>query len=244
MLIGSPMCTAFCQLQCINFKRMDPERVRKILTRARMHLAFCCKLYRLQLSEGRHFIHEHPATATSWSEPCVKRGMRLPGVQVVVADACQYGMEGMWRGAVLPIRKSTKWMSDMHDVVVEMSKRCAGARGHCDDGREHTPCTGTRATQAAVYPLKTCQALLRGVTKHLQKQGILHVNCIGMQGTMDGEEKEPQLIGVLELKTDGIPENMRMDLAEDFSTKSTATRVGVQLIVWTHISRYSPLPPP
>ena len=93
ILIGSPMCTAFCHLQAINFSRMDPERVRTILTRARMHLAFSCELYRMQLAGGRHFIHEHPAAATSWSEPCICRLLRTPGVQVATVDACQYGME-------------------------------------------------------------------------------------------------------------------------------------------------------
>ena len=94
ILIGSPMCTAFCHLQNINFKRMDPERVRKILTRARLHLAFCCELYRIQVAEGRHFIHEHPALATSWGEPCVKRLLRMPEVKVTTTDACQYGIQG------------------------------------------------------------------------------------------------------------------------------------------------------
>ena len=66
VLIGSPMCTAFCRLQIINFARMHPDRVRAILSRARMHLNFVCSLYEEQVCEGRHFIHEHPAAATSW----------------------------------------------------------------------------------------------------------------------------------------------------------------------------------
>ena len=45
VLIGSPMCTAFCWLQSINFAKMHPDRVRSILARARMHLNFVCSLY-------------------------------------------------------------------------------------------------------------------------------------------------------------------------------------------------------
>ncbi len=78
VLIGSPMCTAFCRLQAINFAKMHPDRVRAILARARMHLNFVCSLYEEQVRAGRHFIHEHPTMATSWEEPAVKRVMKLP----------------------------------------------------------------------------------------------------------------------------------------------------------------------
>ena len=53
VLIGSPVCTAFCRLQSINFACMDPDRVRAILSRARMHLNFVCSLYEEQVKDGR-----------------------------------------------------------------------------------------------------------------------------------------------------------------------------------------------
>ena len=31
-----------------------------------------CKLYLKQMAAGRLFLHEHPANATSWDEPCVR----------------------------------------------------------------------------------------------------------------------------------------------------------------------------
>ncbi len=67
MVIGSPMCTLFSQLQ--NLRKISPEgdanfEVR--LENAIMHLKFCIKVYRRQSSEGMYYLHEHPATATSW----------------------------------------------------------------------------------------------------------------------------------------------------------------------------------
>lgn len=121
VLIGSPMCAAFCQWQSINFPKMDPEKVRTILSRARMHLRFTCELYEMQIKAGQLFLHEHPATATSWAEPCVARIARLPGVRIVRADQCQHGMEGDDHGTTLPIEKPTRWMSNMAVRCLSMS---------------------------------------------------------------------------------------------------------------------------
>ncbi len=129
VLIGSPMCTAFCRLQSINFARMHPDRVRVILTRARMHLNFVCSLYEEQVREGRHFIHGHPAGATSWEEPAVRRVMKLPGVHVSRVDACQYGMVGQQAGEQWPVKKPTRWMSSMSSVNKALSRTCSGQGG-------------------------------------------------------------------------------------------------------------------
>ncbi len=181
VLIGSPMCTAFCLLQHINYSRMEPERVHRLMARARLHLNFCCEFYQLQLDCGRHFIHKHPARATSWSEACVKKLLRRSDVHLAHADACQYGMEGIWQGQTLPIRKCTGWMTSMREVAESMSRRCTGKSGLCSTGQPHASCTGTRAKNAAIYPLKTCQSFLRGISKALRMQGALHADCVGMQ---------------------------------------------------------------
>ena len=58
ILIGSPMCTMFSQLQTLtpwtNEKQMAYEK-------ARRHLQFVMPLYSLQIEAGRLFLHEHPA---------------------------------------------------------------------------------------------------------------------------------------------------------------------------------------
>ena len=53
----------------INYKKMSPGEVARMLEEGRIHLKCCAKLYRRQLKHGRHFIHEHPASAFSWREP-------------------------------------------------------------------------------------------------------------------------------------------------------------------------------
>ena len=47
---------------------MDPERVKAILKEGQRHLHFVISLYKIQLDEGRHFLHEHPQGARSWQD--------------------------------------------------------------------------------------------------------------------------------------------------------------------------------
>ena len=70
LLVGSPMCTAFSTWQRINDKIRSPVTVAAEKKRAIEHLEFVCDLYREQMRHGRYFLHEHPAYATSWQEPC------------------------------------------------------------------------------------------------------------------------------------------------------------------------------
>ena len=74
LVIGSPPCTAFCQLnQRFNYKRMRPEEVQRRMVEGRVLLEFAAQVYRLQLAGGRHFVHEHPLAATSGTSRASRR---------------------------------------------------------------------------------------------------------------------------------------------------------------------------
>eukprot|EP00969_Alexandrium_andersonii_P219148 9679285-Alexandrium_andersonii.AAC.1 len=50
---------------------MGGQEVARRAAAARAHLTFTTKRYWAQLERGAHFLHEHPASAASWQEPCV-----------------------------------------------------------------------------------------------------------------------------------------------------------------------------
>ena len=68
LLIGSPMCTAFSNIQNLNKAKRDPHVVAAEIEKARTHLKWCCHLYQQQIDRGAYFLHEHPRLATSWRE--------------------------------------------------------------------------------------------------------------------------------------------------------------------------------
>ena len=74
LVIGSPPCTAFSKLNDgWNYRRMKPEEVLRRKVAGRVLLGFAVQVYREQLTAGRYFLHEHPASASSWAEPCMRR---------------------------------------------------------------------------------------------------------------------------------------------------------------------------
>jgi len=93
LLIGSPMCTAFSAIQAINNipGKRDPLIVAREKAAGRLHLDWCCYLYRKQISRGAYFLHEHPNGATSWMEPSVLGVLSLRGVQRIRANQCMNG---------------------------------------------------------------------------------------------------------------------------------------------------------
>ena len=65
----SKMCTAFLILQGLSEARMDPNKWEALWNKGVRHMLFAIKLYRNQCDAGRFFLHEHPASASSWKLP-------------------------------------------------------------------------------------------------------------------------------------------------------------------------------
>ena len=89
------------------------------------------ELYREQHKHGLHFLHEHPATASSWSEKSVMEVLHLGGVQRVVGDMCTFGMK---HGEEY-VRKPTAFMTNAPCIAEALNKRCT--KDH-----RHVPCCG------------------------------------------------------------------------------------------------------
>ena len=89
VLIGSPPCVAFSQLQSLI---PDSDRKAKQLADGIKHMQFVARLYEKQIQAGRLFIHENPAHAKSWALPCIQKMLRKNGVEVVEADQCMFGL--------------------------------------------------------------------------------------------------------------------------------------------------------
>ena len=157
LLIGSPMCTMFSSLQRLS--GWNNEKQRK-WGEAREHIQFVISLYMEQIKNGRLFLHEHPAGASSWDLDEIQKLMGKKDVYTVVADQCMYGLT-TWSekgGYPVPAKKPTKFMTNSFPISRELSKRC-------DRTHEHQPLVGGRAASAARYPDGLCRAICKGLLK-------------------------------------------------------------------------------
>jgi hypothetical protein len=160
---------------------------------ADVHMNFVVELYRLQMSGGRYFLHEHPAYAQSWAVPSVEELMDDETVGHVIGDQCQYGQA---TEAGEPLEKPTRFMSNSSEVLKELGKRCAGRSGQCStrEGATHGATSGRDARRAARYPFALCRAILRGTGRQLRKDGKLSLQHVGVQPRMGSELEEHERV--------------------------------------------------
>ena len=157
-VIGSPPCTGYCLLNWnINFPKMDPKRVQEILNEARGHLHFMIRVYWKQILAGRHFLHEHPETARSWSDPKMVELMADPRVDSVTSHQCEYSlMTPDHLGRPTPAKKPTRWLSSSPRMLKRLSRRC-------QENHVHEHLLAGRPKDAALYPLPLIVEILRGM---------------------------------------------------------------------------------
>ena len=128
-LIGSPPCTTFSiGNRNLNYEQMDKDRACALIAKGRRHLVFVASLYRKQVIQGRHFLHEDPANALSWSEPTIAALPRHPQVHCVVADQCQYGLTTPAAGdpsKQLPTLKPIRFVKSTPQMAAVLSKAAA-----------------------------------------------------------------------------------------------------------------------
>jgi len=174
LVIGSPMCTAFSLIQNLNKGKVDSCKVKENWRKAMIHLRFCLEIYQHQIDQGKYFLHEHPATATSWRTEEMINFMGQPEVRRVIGDMCMYGMTTEYDGKSVPAKKPTGWLSNCPGILSELCRRC-------DGGHEHGHLLGdNRARRAQVYPEGVCRAILRGLRVQLIADGIMGLNAVGI----------------------------------------------------------------
>ena len=89
IVLAAPPCTVFSAMQNINQKHHGtPEWEKKyedVLTLLQFSVDVCWD----QISRGKFFLHEHPATASSWDLPMIRELAEHPGVTIVTGDMCR-----------------------------------------------------------------------------------------------------------------------------------------------------------
>ena len=187
-VIGSPMCTRWSSWQHLNDAKRCPDEVKREKLHALVHLEFMAQIYREQIEGGRMFLHEHPESATSWGEQCIRDIMQIPGVERAVGHQCQYGQQ-VQRGKYKdqPVRKATGWMSNAPRLLARLDRKCLGQGGQCTrpSGGKHVMASGHVAREAAVYPRNLCKAIIRGMMDEMHSRGIWRPGEVGMHAVAD-----------------------------------------------------------
>ena len=116
---------------------------------AMTHLKFMCDIYKSQMNRGKLFLHERPASASSWRERCALDTMMHGNVKTTLADQCMFGLKSKIHG--IPMRKITRTLTNAPGLV----RRLRGH--HCDRCHAHQAIRGSeggvkRSVWAQCYP--------------------------------------------------------------------------------------------
>ena len=123
----------------LNFKAWTDEKIKETLDEGRKHLRFVIALYRLQLAEGRHFLHEHPQSASSWKDPWMEALLKHPRVSTTIGHQCMYGLTSKGPdGKEMPSMKPTRFASSSAQMLARLSMKC-------DQTHKHQQLVGGRA---------------------------------------------------------------------------------------------------
>jgi len=154
LLICSPMCTAFSNLLKMNRSRMGETRYQQWMAKGRRHLRFVMELCQEQMKSGNYFLFEHPAFASSWTEPEVIKLVKENQVWTVIVNMCRFGMTSQDDdGSVGPVAKPTRFATNSQKLAQALDQRCPG-------DHQHVHLLNHRAAAAQIYPPELCKAIV------------------------------------------------------------------------------------
>ena len=157
LLVVSPPCTLFSQLQNLSPYGLPERRRPHEWRKACEMVIFAVELCRMQQQAGRAFVFEHPRSATSWEVvPELRDLLNSLDVFESVLDMCVYGMmPNDDRGQLGLVRKTTRLITNSEEIVDATQHRRTG-------GHVHVHLMSGRVKKAAEYPIKLCQAISKG----------------------------------------------------------------------------------
>ncbi len=120
LLVVSPMCGPFSQMQAVNYKRIDEKDIKRKLEDAMEHIKFAMQLCRIQERSGLYFLFEHPRNASSWKTSSVIEMARKCGTYTVRGDMCQFGLTHEERGVSEPVMKPTRFMTNSREIAKQL----------------------------------------------------------------------------------------------------------------------------
>ena len=150
----------FSTPELFNYKKMKRTDVRSKLTEAMSHVRFCFELCLEQHVNGRLFIFEHPAEASSWGMRAMQQMRALDGVRMVKFDFCMLGMKTVdEEGKEAAARKRTRVMTNSNAVTLLLQE------AQCRSEHKHQHLLSNRAGPCQEYTDEFCRLICEAIMR-------------------------------------------------------------------------------
>ena len=177
LLTASPPCTMFCVLQNLSLHKRDAQEVSEQMEAAIKHLGFAVFLCLKQAAEGRKFMLEHPASASSWQLVLMNKLLMTHGARRVTFDFCDLGMKIEENGEWIHVKKPTSVVTNSEELATALEKR------RCRGDHAHANTMGGKIKQCQEYPPEFCELVVRTVMEARDKKegSTRKLNFIGAE---------------------------------------------------------------
>lgn len=160
----SPECSPFCNWSRFNMNRSLSchKKIQLSRDQARVHLALCNLVAKLQIANSRHVHMESPWTAETWKQP--ELAEFLSASYAACLDQCQFGLKHP--ESHNPMQKKTRIQTTSRDMLLVLDSRV------CKREHTHSQISGRCTWKgksisvsrfAASYPRLLAKAIIKGV---------------------------------------------------------------------------------
>jgi hypothetical protein len=126
LVIGSPMCSAYDQMQKLNKAIWNKIRFEELLQSGMQHLRFHMKLYRLQMDNGFYFMHEYQEKENNDEDPTIRRLIEDWRVYCVKGDICKLNISQEEDTGRRLDRKRTIFVTNAEVIASRLARKCLG----------------------------------------------------------------------------------------------------------------------
>ena len=160
LVVLCPPCTKFCNLW--NLVKHGVPRGEWLEAVRMVNVAV--RIAELQLDGNRHFIFEHPLTASSWKLPSLRRLRARAGVCEAVVHMCMFGLVSTDSSSTAPAKKPTRILTSSTAIRDQVCRVC-------DHQHRHVQLVNGRASAAQEYTVEFCDAIIDGLQVELPRRG-------------------------------------------------------------------------
>ena len=138
---------------------MTPAEIERKKLEGVVQLRIVAQIDKDHVKEGRRCLHEHPLSAMSWAEECIKEIVALPGVDAGSRDQCTHGCKTAPTATTpsMIARESTRIIANISEMLGQLQRKCEGSH-------EHKQLRAKDLAKAAFYPANTIHSIIRGMS--------------------------------------------------------------------------------
>lgn len=115
------------------------------------------KFCKLQHTENRFFVFEHPVRVKSWAALLIEVMARLDGAVRVKFDFCELGMKSTDEKSIAPAKERTSILNNSPRVANRLLK------AQCRKDHRHVTLFNGRPKACEIYPKEFCEEICRGI---------------------------------------------------------------------------------